>query len=145
MGATISGIKKSLRSFTGVPFRQEIIVQKKGVVFINDTTATTPEASLVAVQRFFKKNKKLWWICGGTDKGLNFNSWLKIKPNKNLQALLLSGSANDKIKQVFQKNKIIFHEFSSLTSIFNFLKNNLHSGDIVLFSPGATSFGLFKK
>ena len=120
------------------------IYESNDILFINDTTATTPEASFVALQRFLTSSGKLWWICGGSDKGLDFDIWLKIKKTPHLQPLLLSGSAEQKIKKVFKKNKIAYSEFNSLLEIFNFLKSKAEPKDTILLSPGATSFGMFK-
>ena len=56
MGVKESAIKKTVESFKGLPGRLEFIREAKGAKYYNDTTATTPEAVIVALDSL--KNKK---------------------------------------------------------------------------------------
>ena len=85
--------------------------------------------------------KSLVWIGGGTDKNLDFSC---IKEIENVPRLiyLLKGSGTDKIKSVISRNDVI--EASSLEDVFSDMTAKLKAGDVVLLSPGCTSFGLFQ-
>ena len=126
--------------------------------FYNDSCATVPEAAAAATQAF---EKSVNLITGGTDKGLELlplariltapqNSEYKVK-----SIYLLAGSATDKILPVLQKNKTEYYgPFNSLDELLCEMKKNLEdeekskensakNSEIVVFSPGATSFGMF--
>ena len=77
-GATLAGIRQSLKQYTGMPYRQEIIATKKGITFVNDTTSTTPDAATAAIERFTSKNHTVHWICGGAEKDLPYEDLIKV-------------------------------------------------------------------
>ncbi len=132
-------LSKGIESFHGVPFRMEKIREWNNITFINDTTATIPEAAVCAVKSVDAKS--LVWIGGGTDKNLDFSC---IKEIENVPRLiyLLKGSGTDKIKSVISRNDVI--EALSLEDVFSDMTAKLKAGDVVLLSPGCTSFGLFQ-
>ena len=120
------------------------------IEFYNDTCATVPEATAAALKTF---NHDVFLIAGGTDKNLNFaalESTLFNLDTRPLQIYLLDGTATDKITE-FLKSKAIRYNgpFASLHELLVMLKAKLPQQakagkSIVVFSPGATSFGMFK-
>ncbi len=135
-------IKKALATFTGVPGRLELIRELKGVKYYNDTTATTPEATLAALQALghpMSKFKNIILIAGGSDKGLNMDSIVK-EINKNCKkVILLSGTGTNRIKSKI-KNNI---EAKSMKEAVAKAKAQATQGDVVLLSPAFASFGMF--
>lgn len=139
LGLDEKTVSKGIENFRGVPFRMEKIREWNNVTFINDTTATIPEAAVCAVQSI--EAESLVWIGGGTDKNLDFSC---IKKIENIPRLiyLLKGTGTDKIKSVIARKDVI--EVSSLEAVFADMTAKLKSGDVVLLSPGCASFGLFQ-
>jgi len=137
-------IKKSVEDFSGVSGRLEFISEKDGIKIYNDTTATTPEATLAALSAF-PDNKNIILIIGGSDKELPLESLvnqLKQKPPKNI--VLLAGSGSDKIRPLLSNANIIFEDAKTIKDAVYMAQNNAKSGDIILFSPAFASFGMFK-
>lgn len=64
-------ILRGLKSFRGLPHRQEIVVEREGVIFVNDSKATTVHAALSAVASF--PAKKVYLLLGGLDKNSDFS------------------------------------------------------------------------
>ena len=87
-------------------FRQEIVYKNKNLIIVNDSAATSPDATINAIERF-KKYKNLILITGGTDKNLDFRELAKkIKKEINLENLiLLNGSATKKLIDELKKIK----------------------------------------
>lgn len=148
MGISNDKIRNVLQNFTGVANRQELIAEKKGVKYINDTTATMPEAVIFAIrairQRF--SNSEIILIVGGQDKNLSFTG-LASEINKELKEIvLLPGTASDIIEEelsaIGSKTKII-HVLSMQEAVKS-AGEIAKRGDVVILSPGATSFNLFK-
>lgn len=146
-------LKKSLKSFKGLEGRMEIVAHKKGVTYINDTTATTPDATIAALKSLDtqppSQNKQIILICGGTDKKLDFKKLSqllsqKTKTGQIKQLIFLPGTATKKIKQQTTeiKNKII--EVKSMKEAVKKAKKVAQKNDIVLLSPACASFGLFR-
>jgi UDP-N-acetylmuramoylalanine--D-glutamate ligase len=130
-------IKKTLKEFKGVPFRQELIAVKRGVKYINDTTATTPDAAIAALKTLSDK-KNIVLIAGGADKNLDFKKMVLEIEKKVKFLILLKGTATDKILKL-KKAPIV----DSMAKAVALAQKNAKAGNIVLLSPGAASFGLF--
>lgn len=138
-------IKKAIKSFKGVPSRQEFIKEINGVKYFNDTSSTMPESTIVAIKSFSEKfpNSKLILICGGQNKGLNFSELVKQIKEKVHYLIMLEGTASDRIKEgLLGYNKIC--NVSSMKEAVNKAKQLAGAGDVVALSPAAASFNLFK-
>lgn len=139
-------IKKGVESFTGVPGRLELMRIAKGIKYVNDTTATTPDGNKAALLALSDKNKKnIVLIAGGNDKNLDFVGMAKLI-HKTVKALvLIKGTATDKILASLPKK----HAYEaivvgSMKEAFKTAQGFARRGDTVLLSPGAASFGIFK-
>jgi len=144
-------LKKQIFKLKTPPFRQEIIYQSKNLIIVNDSAATTPDATIAAIRRFYIKRRltqttrrltqnerrtkqKLVLITGGTDKNLNFKELAKeIKKKIQPENLfLLQGSATKKLIDELKKLKYpikeenIFEDLRRMVfKILNYYSNNL--------------------
>jgi len=136
-------VKKVIENFKGVEGRLEFVRQYKGINFYNDTTATTPEAVMAALNSFPGENIVL--LAGGSDKRIKYSQLAKLIKQKVKAVILLEGMATQKLVSQLKKVKfdktMVFAD--SLREAFKQAKYILQPGDVFLFSPGATSFGLF--
>ena len=141
LGLSTSELKSSLKTFPGVSGRLEFLGEKRKIRFYNDTTATTPEATLSALKSF-PKNKVIL-IAGGSDKGLDYKNLVKIIPRQVKSLIFLPGRATDKIISILPKKFNFFTSHNMAQAVkkaFSLAK----PGDVILLSPAAASFGLFK-
>jgi UDP-N-acetylmuramoylalanine--D-glutamate ligase len=136
---------ETIKNFNGLPYRLQIIGKKGNVSFINDTTSTTPIATIKAVQSL--NDKKIILFLGGNSKNLPKDKLID-ELGKVEKIVLLSGSFTDEITPE------LMNKYSDkLSGPFNDLKDALEKGyDLskdqdeecyLLFSPGATSFAMF--
>lgn len=154
VGISAEEIKKQISSLPQIKFRQEKIFENKNLTIYNDTTATSPEAAMAAMERFtLGGEERVIFISGGTDRELDFGQWAKtakklIKPE---DLILLSGSATQKMKKELGWDK--FNEFDSLEKCLEkaleIVRNaptspKLRGASKIIFSPGAKSFEKFK-
>jgi UDP-N-acetylmuramoylalanine--D-glutamate ligase len=144
IGLSQNIIKKGVETFTGVEGRLQFIREFKGIKIYNDTTATTPDATIMALRALGNKTKKLVLICGGADKNLNMSGLLKEIPLFCKETVLLSGGGTEKLKTDFPKQTKNMSEFGNLKEAVVTAIKSCKQGDILLFSPGFASFGLFK-
>ena len=138
-------IKKVLIGFRGISNRQEFILKWQGVKYFNDTTATTPQSTIAAIRTFSQRfsNSKIILIAGGQDKNLDYKNLAKEIQKRINFLVLLAGTASDKLKKELKA----FKKISFVNSMKGAIKEAVtpaQKGDIVLFSPGAASFNLFK-
>jgi UDP-N-acetylmuramoylalanine--D-glutamate ligase len=145
-------IRKVFERFRGLPGREEFIAEIKGVKYFNDTTATMPDAAIFAIKTLSERfpRAKITLIAGGQDKNLNYNKLAKeIKKNVN-HLILFSGNASAKIKEgigglkISRKMFSIFPNINSMKRAVKLASQLAGRGDIILLSPAAASFNLFK-
>lgn len=137
-------IKRVLKNFTGLVDRLELLKQVNGIKFYNDTTSTTPEATMAALKAL-GKNKKIILIAGGSDKGLDFKQLVREIKLTCQAIVLLSGSGTDRLKQYLTKSngKLKIAEVKSMADAVGVAKSYSKKGDLILLSPACASFGLF--
>ncbi len=137
-GAPDETSRKALEVFVGVPGRLELVREVKGVKIYNDTTSTTPEATLAALSAFDPAHTIL--VMGGADKILDMEVLLARLPETK-KVIALAGSGTERIKSQLPEGTVTYH------SIFDATAAALCAaglGDIVLLSPAFASFGMFK-
>ena len=142
--ASLSAIKKAVFDFAGLEHRLEKVATIDGIDFYNDSFATNPESSIVAIQAF---KKPIILIAGGSDKGSDYTELGQEIASSTVKALVLIGQMAQKIKQAVLeagfKGEIIF-EPKTMDEILDKALSKAKSGDIVLLSPACASFGMFK-
>jgi UDP-N-acetylmuramoylalanine--D-glutamate ligase len=145
-GATINGIRKALKTFKSLENRLEPVGTKKGVTFINDTCATTPDGAIAALEALSDWFDHLWFIMGGQDKELLYEDLGKkfAKKKNRIDVFLLPGSASEKMEKVLKNNKIGFENVVTMKDAVSRAKALAVSGDAIVLSPAAASFGMFK-
>jgi UDP-N-acetylmuramoylalanine--D-glutamate ligase len=139
-------IQNIIENFAGVPGRLEYIKDIEGVKVFNDTTATTPDATLAAL-RAFGTLKNTVLIFGGADKGLDMGHLFLDMPDYVKGVVLIPGSGTDRVKEEILKLKsenIKVHEAGSLAEAVHVGLGFCRKGDNLVLSPGFASFGQFK-
>ena len=134
--ATISGV---LREFTGLPHRVEYVGSIGGVKYFNDSKATTP-ASVVAAASGFES---VILIAGGKNKGLDLSPLAGVAPK--LKALVAMGDAADDLLAVFSGiTGLRIVKALSMAEAVDVAREMASEGDVVLLSPGCTSFDRYR-
>lgn len=145
LGCTPEEIKSSVADFKGVPGRLELIREVGGVKIYNDTTSTTPVATVAALEAVGDKDKKnIVLIMGGADKQIDMSKLLSILPNYCQTIVLLPGTGTDTVSEKIKNNNSQVIEVENLSDAVSKAMAKTKTGDSLLFSPGFTSFGLFQ-
>jgi len=146
-GIRIEKLIDSIQTLPQIKFRQEKVYENRKIQIYNDTTATSPEATIAAIMRFNYKKDNLVLITGGTDRELDFQEWAETVKNISIQKSLffLSGSATEKMKLALGWNT--YNEFEDLKSCLEAAikrVGDLKDKGVILFSPSSKSFEKFK-
>ena len=138
-----SAIKSALSSFKGLPHHIEFIRELNGVKYYDDSfSASFP--SLDAALKSFPENK-IVLIAGGKDRNLDLNPAKRvIFDNKNLEKAVLIGETKELLSSKENPDKFILCDTleSAVGTAQEIAENTENS--IVLLSPGAASFDMFK-
>ncbi len=141
-------VRTTVENFSGIDGRLQFVKEVEGIKFYNDTCATIPEALIAALESLGEKyGKRIVLISGGTDKSLDYRKIL-IPFKKYLKGLILfDGSASEKVLKILPHNFLALNlevGIKTMKEAFNFSMMLAKKGDLILLSPGAASFGLFK-
>ncbi|GAB4376875.1 MAG: UDP-N-acetylmuramoyl-L-alanine--D-glutamate ligase [Calditrichia bacterium] len=131
-------IQRQIEQFPGVEHRLEVVRKLNGVIFVNDSKATTID-SLAWALRSFKEPIIL--IAGGKYKGGDFSELNPLLKNKVRLAVLI-GQAAERMAQSWQGVIPVQHA-GSLGEAVNLAYAEAQSGDVVLLSPACSSFDMF--
>ncbi|MEN9557906.1 MAG: hypothetical protein RL141_275 [Candidatus Parcubacteria bacterium] len=145
-GVSIATIRHRIKTFTPLADRLETVAVKKGVRYVNDTTATTPDGTIAAVNALAPLTKgTLWLILGGADKELEYAGLAKtLKKNQaHLHLLLLPGDASAKVTRAIRSLRLMTTPVNDIRQAVMIARQQSAKGDIVALSPGAASFNQF--
>ena len=143
--------KKALESFSAIEGRMEFLGEKKRILFFNDNNSTIPDSSILNIKSLKKKfpEKSIYLMAGGADKNFEFKRFAKAIEKSVYFSSLFEGAGTEKIIDNFSKNFSRFEKSDSMEKSFNFLIQKVYlekkeKKSIVIFSPRAASFGVFK-
>ena len=140
LGMENSDIRERIMSFTPPEHRLEKVREMDGITFYNDSKATNPEASIVAIDSFNDVDVAL--ILGGRDKNTDLTEMCN-SINKHIHTVLLIGEATQRFEENLVKNGFsnIIKEGSMEDAIDKAISLK---PDVVLLSPACASFDMFK-
>ena len=144
-GFPLDAMLEAVDEFRGVPHRLELVRELRGVRWYNDSIATAPERSMAAIHAF---DEPIVLLLGGRDKDLPWEDLMQLV-GKRVDHVVLFGEAAEKIRKTAQA--LGLHENGSAILRADDLHDAVlkaaqvaESGDVVLLSPGGTSFDEFK-
>jgi UDP-N-acetylmuramoylalanine--D-glutamate ligase len=141
----VSAMAEGLSFFKGVPHRLELVKTIKGVQFVNDSIATAPERALAALASY---DEPLILLAGGKDKNMVWDAWTK-QVAKQVKHVILFGALADMLMDRLEQEKksqgrpLQISRVGDLPSAVNLAVTVAEGGDIVLLSPGGTSFDAY--
>ena len=143
-GIAPAAIQEAVRTFRGVPHRLEEVARINDVLWINDSIATAPERALAALRSF---EQPMILLAGGRDKHLPWQEWAR-EVHRRVRTVIAFGEATP----IIQKALADAPPQSQLRNLFvaTDLADAVHQayslsqpGDVVLLSPGGTSFDAY--
>lgn len=138
-------MQKGVENFTGVSHRLEWVRTYKGADWYNDSIATSPERTLAAIHSF---SEPLVLLLGGRDKHLPWEQ-LAAAARERAHAIVLFGEAAPLIETAFRKEiepgaPLVIKRCEKLEEAVHAAAALTSPGDVVLLSPGGTSYDAFK-
>ncbi|MFA5783992.1 MAG: UDP-N-acetylmuramoyl-L-alanine--D-glutamate ligase [Phycisphaerae bacterium] len=141
-GVEQNDIEECLPDFHALPHRLQFIAEHNGVRWFNDSKATTPEATIAALEAF---DEKIVIIAGGYDKQLPFDELAKIIAQKARAAMLI-GTTAQKIKSAVEAaagKNVSIEICDTLADAVSAANRIAQKGDVVLLSPACASYDMF--
>jgi UDP-N-acetylmuramoylalanine--D-glutamate ligase len=145
VGVSEDVIHQVIREFRGLEHRLEEVATVGGVTYFDDSIATTPETTIAALKAFTEPTVL---IAGGSEKGSDFTELGKVISKKgSIRAVILIGLMAGRIQESIEKAEgqvKIVRGLATMPEIVRKARKLAKTGDVVLLSPGAASFDMFK-
>lgn len=145
-GLSVEAMRKGVTGFRGVPHRLEFVASRGGADWYNDSIATAPERTMAAIRSF---DEPLVLLAGGRDKHLPWNEFAQ-QAIRRLDHLVVFGEAADLILAAVQQEQLAGRPSLPVTRCKNLQEavqaaaRVVRPGQVVLLSPGGTSFDEFQ-
>ncbi|MDO9128535.1 MAG: UDP-N-acetylmuramoyl-L-alanine--D-glutamate ligase, partial [Anaerolineales bacterium] len=144
-GLPVEAIRAGIQDFHGVAHRLELVREWKEARWYNDSIATTPERSLAALRAF---DEPIVLLLGGRDKNLPWEE-LAALLHERVDHVVLFGEAADKINAALGVavpggRPFTLARCAGLEEAVQAAAGVAEAGDVVLLSPGGTSFDEFR-
>jgi UDP-N-acetylmuramoylalanine--D-glutamate ligase len=151
-GVALASIRQVATTFTGVEHRLELVRDLGGVRWYDDSIATAPERSLAALRSF---QDPIVLLAGGRDKDLPWGEFAS-EATRRVRHLITFGEAGPMIARVVEKarrnggsggqgSKLEgITQVETMEEAVRAAARLVQSGDVVLLSPGGTSFDAFQ-
>lgn len=135
-------IIKSISEFKGLEHRLEFVREINGIKFYNDSFATGPQPTIAAIKSFTEDETI---ILGGSDKGLNYEELGNVINNSpNVKNIILIGLIRNEIKKYIKNKNVIDLETNTMDKIVSKAFEITSPGGVIILSPAAASFDMFK-
>jgi UDP-N-acetylmuramoylalanine--D-glutamate ligase len=138
-GLSFREMAPPLREYEPRPHRCEFVRELDGVEYVNDSKATNLDAVDKALRA---QNKPVVLIAGGKDKGFKFDP-LRSIVNEKVRSAILIGEMAESIRRSWD-GAVDLEFASSLADAVDRAHGKAKPGETVLFSPGTSSFDMFK-
>ena len=153
-GALPEAMREAISTFQGVPHRLEMVRELRGVRYYNDSIATSPERACAALRSF---DEPIVLLAGGRDKHLPWGEFAELALRRARQVICF-GEAAELITHELQvmSGKLQVHAHTpagwgsrckavtTLEEAVATASSVAQPGDVVLLSPGCTSFDAFR-
>ena len=143
-GFKLDDMLEAAEEFRGVPHRLELVRELHGVRWYNDSIATAPERAAAAVHAF---TEPIVLMLGGRDKNLPWSDLAKLI-HERVDHVVVFGEAGEMIQKAVTDfsgvGTVDVRRAESLKEAVTLAAQVASAGDVVLLSPGGTSFDEFK-
>ena len=148
-GLPVEVMRAAVQDFRGVPHRLQFVRAWRGADWYNDSIATAPERSIAAIRSFVEP---LVLLAGGRDKDLPWDEFTETV-SRRVDHLVIFGEAADKILQAVEDRRstkkgwtrpLTCTRCKNLQEAVRVAAALVQPGDVVLLSPGGTSFDEFR-
>ncbi|MEY5009088.1 MAG: hypothetical protein RLZZ253_227 [Verrucomicrobiota bacterium] len=129
-----------LREYAPLPHRCEWIRQVDGVDWVNDSKGTNPDSVEKALE---SENRPVVLIAGGKDKGFEFDALTDLVSARCRAAVVL-GEMAGRIEALWGSRVRCRNAGRSLEQAVALAREEARPGDVILFSPGTSSFDMFR-
>jgi len=137
---------RALSSFRSLPHRLQLVGERSGMRFVNDSISSTPVSTMAALEALAGQSITL--IVGGLDRGLDWSPYMKALQTHSAHAVIAIPENGRQILDTMRSADLHpeagLHQVAGLSEAVKLAQRITPAGGTVLLSPGAPSFPQFK-
>ncbi len=137
-GIPDTAIAEAIRTFSGVPHRLELVRTLNGIQYVNDSIATAPERSIAALESF---EEPIILLAGGRDKDMEWDEWAR-RVAQRAKHVVLFGDLSNQLAGLL-RGQVAYTQAKDLAEAVAAAHNLAETGDVILLSPGGTSYDAY--
>ncbi len=142
VGCSQSAIREALESFGGLPHRLQVVAEYDGRRLIDDSQATTPEATIAGLEAL---PDRIWLLFGGYDSGADFADLAKAIAGRPGGACCYGAAGRRIAAAIRRENRRFAVDWvTTLAEAFAWCWHNSRPGDSLFLSPACASFDQFR-
>lgn len=152
---------KTLNDFKGLPHRQQELGIINNILYVDDSISTTPQSAIAALEIY--KHRPISIIVGGYDRGIDYAPLVDyLREHASLKSVITMGPSGDRIYNALNalseiyspqspapKPQTTIDKAQTMAEAVSLAQSSLDkslgkSGGVILLSPAAPSYGLYK-
>jgi UDP-N-acetylmuramoylalanine--D-glutamate ligase len=146
IGADLTAAAAALPGFRGLPHRLELIGEKNGICFVDDSISSTPVATVAALEAY--RGQTVTLLLGGLDRGLDWSPYIDRIRSMLPAAIMGIPDSGDRLIRLLRdagvEPPLGLHPCTDLEQAMFRARELTPGGGVVLLSPGAPSFPRFR-
>ena len=146
LGLDAAGLAAHAESFRPLPNRLQTLGERDGIAYVNDSISTTPHATLAALDCF--RGRPVAVLVGGHDRGVDWSDFAEAMKHDAPEAVITMGANGPRIHELLAplaaEGKFKLEAAGDLESAVSQARASIGIAGVILLSPGAPSFGVYK-
>jgi UDP-N-acetylmuramoylalanine--D-glutamate ligase len=141
IGCAMESVRRGLELFVGLPQRLEMFAVVGGRKFYNDSSATTPESTIAALNAL---DEPVWLLAGGSDKGVDLSAMGDTIAARTVGAAFY-GAVRESLRRAVaaHPNKVRCATVATLAEALEWCWQRSRPGESIVLSPGCASLDQF--
>ncbi len=143
LGLDPAAALKAMETYKGLPHRQYELGEKEGILYVDDSISTTPQSAIAAMEAY--AGRPLTLIAGGFDRAIDYTPLANYIAAKRVNAVICLGESGKRIFALLEERGMTNASLvSSMQEAAEKAKQATPKGGVILLSPAAPSYGMFK-
>jgi UDP-N-acetylmuramoylalanine--D-glutamate ligase len=145
-GLDAAALAPHAATFQPLPNRLQPVGMRDGILYVNDSISTTPMATLAALSLY--RDRPVALLVGGHDRGLPWEDFANAMHAQAPRAIVTMGQNGPRIRALLEpvaaQAGFALSSASDLADAMTQARDALPDGGVILLSPGAPSFGVYR-
>ena len=141
LGADAAAALRAAEDFPPLPHRQQEIGEVDGVLYVDDSISTTPEATIAALEVY--RDRAVTVIIGGHDRGIDYGALVSRLQTEPRPSVVLVDASGTRIHDQLESSARI-RLVGSMSEAVAQAREMTPRGGVILLSPAAPSYGTYR-